>query len=496
MPENKGISNLGGPLEDINMEPKTPEQAPGVRQPPPPSKTNACSFKTKNTPSLSLNEPLKHNSKKRQLGTSPPSKEATLQKSFFFIDIEILEQQAHTLLQQIQHKLRGQAKVQVSKCMVLLTEAIHGKVSSFSSFPSDFTSSDTIPTSAATSPFPFTAPTAKASYATVAAEGSVLNFQTQWKTQGKPKPILTSTTGNFKSSSRPTVFGPTSSAASVPTSFPSSVPLSAPSFKDNRVVLKIEHEMQDFKPYTLRDQLNKALRDAKITKVVIAAVAKSVSGNSIILTTTQGSDTSILHKQMDLLKLILPVKEVRKDENWVKVLIHGLPTELFDTPNGMELLRSEVETYNQDISLAATPFWLSRREVRGAKEHATAILPFKTQHDADKALKRSIVVAGLFKRTAVYRINKPSDQCPKCQKFGHSQYKCQGTETCGFCGAAHHTDDHNCIICKSKKSCTHIPPKCANCNENHMANNPKCDYFLATKPYYIKQNAATITMLK
>ena len=105
---------------------------------------------------------------------------------------------------------------------------------------------------------------------------------------------------------------------------------------------------------------------------------------------------------------------------------------------------------------------------------------------ATKARRSKLIIAGASKYTAEYRPNKPTDQCTKCQSFGHFLNKCNKEERCEFCAGNHHTKDHKCSICKSEAgiTCTHTILKCVNCQKNHKATNKACEKYKLLTPYF------------
>ena len=60
-------------------------------------------------------------------------------------------------------------------------------------------------------------------------------------------------------------------------------------------------------------------------------------------------------------------------------------------------------------------------------------------------------------------------RCFKCQKFGHPQSKCKGTQVCEHCG--HPTHEGNCTQ----------KPKCTNCKGEHAPNSRECPTFKKEK---------------
>lgn len=62
--------------------------------------------------------------------------------------------------------------------------------------------------------------------------------------------------------------------------------------------------------------------------------------------------------------------------------------------------------------------------------------------------------------------NKKITQCHRCQKWGHATSNCNINPACLKCGQGHWTRD-----CQKP---VNVPPRCANCEENHLSNSTKC----------------------
>ena len=75
------------------------------------------------------------------------------------------------------------------------------------------------------------------------------------------------------------------------------------------------------------------------------------------------------------------VAAVGKQETWTKVIVHKVDIEKFvDTKAGMKSLKSELETFNEGLTLASTPGYLTRPEKRMEKVHSSCVIPRKTRH--------------------------------------------------------------------------------------------------------------------
>jgi hypothetical protein len=143
-----------------------------------------------------------------------------------------------------------------------------------------------------------------------------------------------------------------------------------------------------------------------------------------VFTTSEGTAEDLL-KHQHVWSLLFDFTEIKKDEKWYKIVAHGIPTAFFNIKEGMQLVKDEVETFNKDIKLAMLPHWLTSEEARQGKQHGSIVLTVKTNQEVQNALRNRLIIAGTSVRTAVYTTCKPTDQCRKCQKFGHLQTTCK-----------------------------------------------------------------------
>ena len=149
----------------------------------------------------------------------------------------------------------------------------------------------------------------------------------------------------------------------------------------------------------------------------------------------------------------------------------------------MYLLKEEIEIFNPGLKLVCLPAWITKEETRLEKMHSSVVLAFKTEEEARKALRHKLIVAGTSVKTMVYQDNKPTDQCKKCQQYGHYPNKCHNQTKCQICAGPHDTRQHKCHSCKSMgEACPHTQIKCTNCQGPHKANNPICEIYKALQP--------------
>ena len=87
----------------------------------------------------------------------------------------------------------------------------------------------------------------------------------------------------------------------------------------------------------------------------------------------------------------------------------------------------------------------------------------------NSTLNKQFVNIGWKKHRIKKFINRNPIRCFNCQKFGHYSKLCQHKKTCTICGVSHGEGE-----CSEKI-------KCANCGEEHKANDKTCKAFLEEK---------------
>ena len=173
---------------------------------------------------------------------------------------------------------------------------------------------------------------------------------------------------------------------------------------------------------------------------------------------------------------------VEADQQWAKFKLHGISIEQFSGEDGMRRLRKEIETFNPNVRLTVEPRWLTRPETRATKAFSSVVVAVNDAA-SKKALRKGIYVLGQFRKTDLYFMSRPTDQCGQCLKLGHHWRQCRkGSECCKFCAGGHLSKDHVCTKCGAKgKNCEHEAYRCVNCGKGHMATSPKCEFIVAAR---------------
>ena len=201
------------------------------------------------------------------------------------------------------------------------------------------------------------------------------------------------------------------------------------SYKEKRLIL-LNSRDNILDSMKARDSINQELKkQLKLTaKIpVLAAITRSQLQQNIVLTTTDNYNADFIIQHEKIWQKFFKYTNTRKDFAWFKVVAHGIPTEIFNFSKGLDLLKQEIKIFNNIHPIAVN--WLSNSQNRQEKMHASAVIAFDSEEAAEKALQR-LLIAGISVKTAIFEERKASEQCMKCQKFGHATKSCKNFAIC------------------------------------------------------------------
>ena len=147
-------------------------------------------------------------------------------------------------------------------------------------------------------------------------------------------------------------------------------------------------------------------------ELVIAAIIKSQKQQNVILITTGKYSAEFLIQHEKIWKNYFEYAGVLKDKAWFKVVIHEIFIKIFNFSQSIQLLKNEIEIFNEIHSVAIN--WLSSSQNRDIKKHCSAVVAFESHEEAQKALNHKLLIAGVAVRTARFEEKKDSEQCSKC----------------------------------------------------------------------------------
>ncbi|TVY31391.1 hypothetical protein LSUB1_G008815, partial [Lachnellula subtilissima] len=112
---------------------------------------------------------------------------------------------------------------------------------------------------------------------------------------------------------------------------------------------------EDFQPLTARNALNTAFASKGVKDPVILSVSKSLQAN-LVVTTIEAYTSDFLLAKIDVWTHILPGYTAQKDVEWHKIVAHGIPTSVFNRPDGMDLIKDEIRTFNKGLTPLGNPY--------------------------------------------------------------------------------------------------------------------------------------------
>jgi hypothetical protein len=208
-----------------------------------------------------------------------------------------------------------------------------------------------------------------------------------------------------------------------------------------------------------------------------------LKGNLILTTGEDCNAQQILSHHSKVLKALTEldptVTTVREDCSWGKIMVHAVSREIFGGSNGMKRMQEEVEKFNKGVHLMQEPRWLVAEDRMEGKMSSTVVISVQDETKAREVAKSGVVVMGKVLRAGVFNSCKPTDQCQKCQRFGHHQIRCSAQPRCRTCAKNHRTDQHKCSTCSATTHCEHTSPKCSNCKGSHTADSRSCPTYVA-----------------
>jgi len=173
------------------------------------------------------------------------------------------------------------------------------------------------------------------------------------------------------------------------------------SYHERRFIVNFKNENRTLKTMKMRDSMNNALKKAKIDLRVVTIV-KMLKKNNIALTILKKYIADVLLAQRAIWEHVFDVKSIKKDEKWHKIVIHSLKIEIFNMKIEMKYLRIKLEKYNSELKLIINSIWLSKGENKARKNHASTILMFKIEAEAQRYLKKWLLAARLTYQTVEY----------------------------------------------------------------------------------------------
>ncbi len=152
------------------------------------------------------------------------------------------------------------------------------------------------------------------------------------------------------------------------------------------------------------------MKKAKIDLIVVMIV-KMQKKNNIVLMILKKYTADVLLAQRAIWKHVFDIKSIKKDEKWHKIVIHTLKIEIFNMKTEMKNLKTELKSYNLELKLIINSIWLLKSKNRSRNKHASMILAFRIEAEAQRHLKKQLLAAKSTYQTVEYQDYWSNDQC-------------------------------------------------------------------------------------
>ncbi len=182
------------------------------------------------------------------------------------------------------------------------------------------------------------------------------------------------------------------------------------SYRERRFIVNLKNENWTLKIMKMRDLMNNTMKKAKIDLIVVMIV-KMQKKNNIVLMILKKYTADVLLAQRAIWKHVFDIKSIKKDEKWHKIVIHTLKIEIFNMKTEMKKLKTELKSYNLELKLIINSIWLLKSKNRSRNKHASMILAFRIEAEAQRHLKKQLLAAKSTYQTVEYQDYWSNDQC-------------------------------------------------------------------------------------
>ena len=153
----------------------------------------------------------------------------------------------------------------------------------------------------------------------------------------------------------------------------------------------------------LRNKINNAFASNGVKSPVIVSVTLSFKKN-LILTTTPAFNAEYLLENKKIWDNLLAFEQALPNTPWYKVAIHGIPTNL----DNLEILKSEISTFNNGLKVVGEPYWLSPESNRRVKQAGSICIAFQSQKDAEYTIRNRLYLLGISVKAEKLHSTPPS----------------------------------------------------------------------------------------
>ncbi|TVY31390.1 hypothetical protein LSUB1_G008963, partial [Lachnellula subtilissima] len=87
---------------------------------------------------------------------------------------------------------------------------------------------------------------------------------------------------------------------------------------------------------------------------------------------------------------------------------YGIPTSVFNRPDGMDLIKDEIRTFNKGLTPLGNLYWISSPENRARQTAGSVAIAFATPKEASAAIRNRLYIAGILVWCEKHYIIRPT----------------------------------------------------------------------------------------
>jgi hypothetical protein len=174
------------------------------------------------------------------------------------------------------------------------------------------------------------------------------------------------------------------------------------------------------KPMEARDEVNRKMTEKlHLERPMIAGIYRT-SQQNVVIVTNEGYTAQDLIDNTDVIRPMFECKRIQKDVQWFKTVVQGVPVGPFNVIGGMEVLKRDIELYNPELCLDASPKWILSVGARNTEIHGSVVISFDDYGRYRRSLRHRPWAGGVNCSTREFKDTRPTDRCAKCQRYGHA----------------------------------------------------------------------------
>ncbi|TVY22082.1 hypothetical protein LHYA1_G009215 [Lachnellula hyalina] len=120
----------------------------------------------------------------------------------------------------------------------------------------------------------------------------------------------------------------------------------------------------------------------------------------MVLSVSKSLQANLMH--------LMPGYTAQKDVTWHKIVAHGIPTSIFNHPEGMELVKDEIRTFNKGLTPLGQPYWITSAENRLKQTAGSVAIAFATPKEASAAVRNRLYIAGISIQCEKHYTTRPT----------------------------------------------------------------------------------------